>query len=248
MEKRAGPTQEQQVWVRATGPAWDSALDTCPWLPHSLVQVGIPGPAHHRDRYDSHVVTLGLGTQVLGFTGAGGWTGTLTRTCRETHSPTGLPPCHGPGSRPSPCQVCHAQGEKGLGVLCLHLSGDCQTVGHHPPRLSPNPNALARTPAGIHHRGESLLGRGHAVHSQTPGSGAGPLGLLLDFLVRPGQKSLVRSHWGASRSHPRCEQGVWGCPYAYTLAGFPTWPWSWGQGIAIHLDGTWIPRAFVPLS
>lgn len=110
---------------------------------------------------------------VLSSTGAGRQQAHYPKACQRAHSPTGFPPCHGPGSRPGPCQARSAQGEEGLSVLCLCLSGDCQAVGCCPPHHCPHPQSdtLADTPAGTHYRGECL---GKAVRSQPrPGPGCG---------------------------------------------------------------------------
>lgn len=89
-------------------------------------------------------VTPGLGTQVLNSTGASGQTVRLAEGLPQ--SPPWLLPCHGPGS-----WAHWAQGQEGLGVLCLCLCGDCQAEGHRPSRHSPEPHALPGTSASTDH-------------------------------------------------------------------------------------------------
>lgn len=190
---------------------------------------------------------------MLSSTGAGRQQAHYPEACQRAHSPTGFPPCHGPGSRPGPCQAHSAQGEEGLSVLCLCLSGDCQAVGCCPPHHCPHPHSdtLADTPAGTHYRGECL---GKAVRSQPrPGPGCGRWHLRAPYApCQNWLKEFGEKHREALSPYPVSAQRLGCCAHSTCVSsGRPPVPGHSGRQVwdlsrQLVWDGaSWITWALV---
>lgn len=142
-----------------TGLGWPMA-----WYKREFLALPIMGAG-----MTATLMTPGLGTRVSDPSGqAGRQTGRLAEGLPGSPPPAWLPRRHGPGSQ-APC----TQGQEGLGILCLCLCGDCQALGHRPPRHSPKPRSLASPRASGSPRGEfpgqaGPLPGGQAGHRQGP--------------------------------------------------------------------------------
>lgn len=159
-------------WSCSHSLGWPAAWDKREFLALPIMGAGMTATQ----------VTPGLGTRVLDSTGAARQPGRLAEGLLGSPAPAWLPCRHGPGS-----QARCAQGAEGLGVLCLCLCGDCQALGHRPPRHAPKPRTLAGTCASSSHRGESP-GQPGPLPGGRVGHGQGPPPLPQNWLKESGRK------------------------------------------------------------